>query len=127
MSEFVSWQQAQMEKFIEQQQAQTAHVLARMDTEVRTMEGRIIERVTEHFRDDLDKGDEQRGQRQEWHQLIQNLVQDSVVDVELQLEGFIERDLECGREELKYGLKEECLSELKDDLEGGLVSIVIPR
>ncbi|KAJ0103740.1 hypothetical protein J7T55_011010 [Diaporthe amygdali] len=126
-TEFVLWQQAQMSKFVEQQQAQTHHILGRMDHAVQCMESRIIGRVEKHLRDESDKTDDQDSKRQEWGQLIQNLVEKSIVNLELQLEASLEANLERGREDLKCELKNECLDELKDDLQEGLVTGVVAK
>lgn len=101
MTELISWQQAQMAKFVEQQQT----VLARMDRAGQGM------------------ADDEGSKSQEWRQLIQKLVQESIID----LEAGIELSLERGKENLMCELKDECVEALKDVLEDGLVRIVLPR
>ncbi|POS70788.1 hypothetical protein DHEL01_v210817 [Diaporthe helianthi] len=86
MTEFISWQQAQIAKFVEQQHA----VLARVDRAVQGMESQVIERVKEHLRDEY-KTDNQESKSKELGQLIQNLVDESIVNLEAAIKANLER------------------------------------
>ena len=111
-------QTAQMETFFSFQRAQMAKVLDIIGARVETMPEQVITRVDKHVREEMARIWDKRPH--EWEQVTRDIVQEEVLDA-------LERSLPKEMEEFKESLKEECLNDLKDILEGGLVSITLPR
>lgn len=111
-------QKAQMDAFFSLQQAQMAKILDRMRAQVDRMPDQVIARVDKRVNEEMaviwDK------KPSEWVQVTQQLVQQEVEDA-------LERSLPGKMEEFKEIVMQECLDHLKDDLEGGMVSIKLPR
>ncbi|POS71035.1 hypothetical protein DHEL01_v210574 [Diaporthe helianthi] len=111
-------QTAQMETFFSFQRTQMAKVLELIGARVETMPAQVTRRVDRHVREEMARIWDKRPH--EWEQVTQAMVQEEVEDA-------LERSLPQEMEKLKECLKEECLDDLKDVLEGGLVSITLPR
>ncbi|KAI3392074.1 hypothetical protein diail_6282, partial [Diaporthe ilicicola] len=111
-------QTAQMETFFSFQRAQMAKVLDLIGARVETIPEQVIARVDKHVREEMARIWDKRPH--EWEQVTRDMVQEEVLDA-------LERSLPKEMEGFKDSLKEECLDDLKDVLEGGLVSITLPR
>ncbi|KAH8767224.1 hypothetical protein F5883DRAFT_72393 [Diaporthe sp. PMI_573] len=111
-------QKAQMDTFFLLQQAQMAKILDRISAQVARMPNQVIARVDKRVNEEMaviwDK------KPSEWVEVTKQLVQEEVEDA---LEGSLPGKME----EFKEIVMQECLDHLKDDLEGGLVSIMLPR
>lgn len=112
-------QKEQMEEFIHIQQTHMGKVLACLSDRVESMEGRLTRQLDNRIGKEIERVNEQERERVG--------SEDIRVLVEREVEDVLERSLARGREELKDSIREECLDDLKNDLEAGLVSIILPR
>lgn len=102
----------------QQQQDQLIKILSCMVGHVRGMEDKVMQRLESRLDEAIESmKDDKTG---EWEQLIRNLV-------DQELDEAIQSNLESSWAEHMTDLREECLNELKNDLEAGMVSIVLPR
>ncbi|KAF3768280.1 hypothetical protein M406DRAFT_354872 [Cryphonectria parasitica EP155] len=124
MGEFLTQRQAQIDKFFTQRQAQIDQTFVRIDAQMQEMEVRITERLEGRIGDEI----------QDCERHVGALVRDNTItlrhELEEVVEDSVERSLDFGDnswEDLKDEIRQACLDELKDDLEGGLVTITLPR
>ncbi|KAF3768409.1 hypothetical protein M406DRAFT_349723 [Cryphonectria parasitica EP155] len=96
----------------------------RIDAQMQEMEVRITERLEGRIGDEI----------QDCERHVGTLVRDNTItlwhELEEVVEDSVERSLDFGDnswEDLKDEIRQACLDELKDDLEGGLVTITLPR
>lgn len=117
-AELVAQQKAQMDKFFSLQQAQMADVLARMGAQVDRVPSQVIARVDKCVHAEMGKIWDKKPR--EWEEVTRNIVQQEV-------DYAYEARLPDMLADLEDAVKEKCLDHLKDDLEGGLVTITLPR
>ncbi|KAH8763807.1 hypothetical protein F5883DRAFT_646200 [Diaporthe sp. PMI_573] len=117
-TELLAQQKAQMDAFFSLQQAQMAKVLACVGAQADRVPDQVITQVDKRVKEEMATIWDKRPC--EWEQVTRSVVQQEVEDA-------LERSLPHEMEEFKETLKEECLDHLKNDLEEGLVKIILPR
>ncbi|KAL2272808.1 hypothetical protein FJTKL_05968 [Diaporthe vaccinii] len=113
-TELLAQQKAYMDAFLSSQQAQMEKILASMSAQVDKMADKVIKQVDKRIIEESATIWDKKPSQWEW--MIQNGIQREVEDA-------LPKELEDFRDTLR----QECINDLKDDLEGGLVSITIPR
>ncbi|POS74530.1 hypothetical protein DHEL01_v207080 [Diaporthe helianthi] len=117
-TELLAQQRAQMDKFFSLQQAQMADVLARMGTQVDKMPKQVMTQVDKRINEEMGKIWDKKPR--EWEGATRNIVQQEV-------DYALETSLPDKLEELQDAIMDKCLDRLQEELEGGLVTITLPR